>query len=203
MTSLGEASIHVPRKHDRICEKESLIGFLVSVFVSGININNVAGGSMNKFMAAIVIASMALAGCSTSGDTTPARSESSGVTYTPAKGYAVNPDTIASFKAGTTTVDQVEATLGKPVGAVRTPSGNQVIAYVKVRTEDVSNDRTPETGTALPKRHKVRYATMLSFDPQGRWINSWTRVDDLGDASPSALGHFDVGDVLTNQDGMP
>jgi len=23
MTSLGEASIHVPRKHDRICEKES------------------------------------------------------------------------------------------------------------------------------------------------------------------------------------
>jgi hypothetical protein len=158
---------------------------------------------MNKFMAAIVIASMALVGCSTSGDTTPARSESSGVTYTPTKGYAVNPDTIASFKAGTTTVDQVEATLGKPVGAVRTPSGNQVIAYVKVRTEDVSNDRTPETGTALPKRHKVRYATMLSFDPQGRWLNSWTRVDDLGDASPSALGHFDVGDVLTNQDGMP
>ena len=158
---------------------------------------------MNKFMAAIVIASMALAGCSTSGGTAPSQSESSSTTSTPTKAYAVNPDTIASFKTGATTLDQVEATLGKPVGAVRTPSGNQVIAYVKVRTEDINNDRTPETGTALPKRHKVRYATMLSFDPQGHWIKSWTRVDDLGDASPSALGHFDAGDVLTNQDGMP
>jgi PBP1b-binding outer membrane lipoprotein LpoB len=158
---------------------------------------------MNKFMAAIVIASIVLAGCSTSGGTAPSQSDSSGTTYTPVKAYAVNPEMIASFKAGATTIDQVEATLGKPVGAVRTPSGNQVIAYVKVLNEDVNNDRTPETGTALPKRHKVRYATMLSFDPQGRWINSWTRVDDLGDASPSALGHFDAGDVLTNQDGMP
>ena len=158
---------------------------------------------MNKFMAAIVITGIALTGCNTSGGSPPAQSESSGVTYTPTKMYAVNPETIASFKAGATTLDQVEATLGKPVGAVRTPSGNQVIAYVKVHTEDVSNDRTPETGTALPKRHKVRYATMLSFDAQGRWIKSWTRVDDLGDASPSALGHFDAGEVLTNQDGMP
>lgn len=157
---------------------------------------------MNKFMAAIVIASLALAGCSTAG-TAPSQNESSGETLTSAKMYAVNPETIASFKAGATTLDQVEATLGKPVGAVRTPSGNQVIAYVKVRNEDVNNDRTPETGTALPKRHKVRYATMLSFDSQGRWIKSWTRVDDLGDASPSALGHFDAGDILTNQDGMP
>lgn len=158
---------------------------------------------MNKFMAAIVIASLALAGCSTSGGSAPAQSESSGVTYAPAQMYAVSPETIASFKAGATTLDQVEAALGKPVGAVRTPSGNQVIAYVKVRSQDVNNDRTPETGTALPKRHKVRYATMLSFDTQGRWINSWTRVDDLGDASPTALGHFNAGDVLTNQDGMP
>jgi hypothetical protein len=158
---------------------------------------------MNKFMAAIVMTGMALAGCSTSGGTAASQNESSGTTYTPAKEYAVNPETIASFKAGATTLDQVEATLGKPVGAVRTPSGNQVIAYVKVRNEDVNNDRTPETGTALPKRHKVQYSTMLSFDPQGRWIKSWTRVDDLGDASPTALGHFNAGDVLTNQDGMP
>jgi ABC-type transport system substrate-binding protein len=158
---------------------------------------------MKKFMAAIVIASIALAGCSTTSGPSSSQSESSSTTYTPAKVYAVNPATIASFKAGATTLDQVEATLGKPVGAVRTPSGNQVIAYVKVRSEDVDNDRTPETGTALPKRHKIRYATMLSFDAQGRWISSWTRVDDLGDASPTALGHFDAGDILTNQDGMP
>jgi hypothetical protein len=158
---------------------------------------------MKKFMAAIVIASTVLAGCGTPGGTASSPSASSGTTSAPSKGYAVNPATIASFKAGATTLDQVEATLGKPVGAVRTPSGNQVIAYVKVRSEDVDNDRTPETGTALPKRHKIRYATMLSFDAQGRWISSWTRVDDLGDASPTALGHFDAGDILTNQDGMP
>ena len=117
--------------------------------------------------------------------------------------YAVNPATLASFQPGVTTIDQAEATLGKPAGAVRTPSGNQVIAYVKVRNEDVNGDRIPETGSALPKRHKIRYSTMLAFDPQGRWIRSWTRTDDLGDSSPNALGHFDAGDVLTNQDGMP
>jgi hypothetical protein len=158
---------------------------------------------MKKFMAAIVIAGIVLAGCSTSGGSTPSQTDPPSVTNTPAKLYAVSPEMLASFKVGVTTIDQVESTLGKPIGAVRTPSGNQVIAYTKIRAEDVNNDRTPETGTALPKRHKVRYATMLAFDPQGRWINSWTRVDDLGDASPSALGHFDAGDILTNQDGMP
>ncbi|GLQ93482.1 hypothetical protein GCM10007901_24330 [Dyella acidisoli] len=112
--------------------------------------------------------------------------------------YAVNPATIASFTVGVTTIDQVEATLGKPAGAVRTPSGNQVIAYAITRNENVSNDRTPETGTALPKRHKVRYSTMLSFDAQGRWITSWTRTDDLGDASPGSLGNMGAGDVMRN-----
>jgi hypothetical protein len=202
-TSLGEVSIHVPREHEPDFRKENpdrVPGYRVCEWN---NINNVAGGSMKKFMAAIVIAGIVLAGCSTSGGSAPSQKDPPGVTYAPPKIYAVDPSTIATFKVGVTTMDQVEGMLGKPLGAVRTPSGNQVIAYAKTRTEDVNNDRTPETGTALPKRHKIRYATMLAFDPQGHWINSWTRVDDLGDASPSALGHFDAGDILTNQDGMP
>jgi hypothetical protein len=157
---------------------------------------------MKTFMAAIVIGSTALAGYSTSAGAAPAPQSASSSAPSVAA-YAVSPATLASFKPGVTTIDQVEAVLGKPVGAVRTPSGNQVIAYTKIRNEDVNGDRTPETGTALPKRHKIRYATMLAFDPQGRWLKSWTRSDDLGDSSPSALGHFNAGDVLTNQDGMP
>ncbi|GLQ88237.1 hypothetical protein ISS98_16850 [Dyella flagellata] len=112
--------------------------------------------------------------------------------------YAVNPAIIASFTAGVTTIDQVETRLGKPAGAVRTPSGDQVIAYAVTRNEIYGNDRTPETGTALPKRHKMRYSTMLSFDAQGRWIRSWTRTDDLGDASPGALGNMGAGDIMRN-----
>ncbi|HUA79492.1 MAG TPA: hypothetical protein VL997_03910 [Dyella sp.] len=116
--------------------------------------------------------------------------------------YAVNPDVVATFKPGVTTMAQVEAVLGNPVKTARVANGDSLILYAKRKIEDVDGS-VPETGSALPKRHRVQYSTVLSFDPQGRFMTSLNRVDDLGDSSPSALGHFDAGDVLTNADGMP
>lgn len=116
--------------------------------------------------------------------------------------YAVNPDVVATFKPGVTTLAQVEAALGNPVKSVRVANGDSLILYAKRRVEDVDG-ATPETGSALPPRHRVQYSTVLSFDPQGHYMTAINRVDDLGDSSPTALGHFDAGDVLTNADGMP
>lgn len=152
---------------------------------------------MKTVIASIVMASTALAGCTTSGGMALSPGERSGA----APGtivYAVNPAIIASFTAGVTTLEQVEARLGKPAGSTHAASGNQVIAYAITRNESVDSDRTPETGTALPRRHKIRYTTLLSFDPQGRWITAWTRTDDLGDASPGALGNMASGDIMRN-----
>jgi ABC-type transport system substrate-binding protein len=151
---------------------------------------------MKKLMTAVVIASVLMAGCTTSGGTTSSQDALSNQAQARTIRYAVNPATIATFKTGVTTIDQVEVLLGKPAGMVRTPAGHQVIAYTMIRSEDLNSDRTPVLGTALPPRHKVRYTTLLSFDQKGYWITSWTRTDDLGNASPTALGHFDMGDVL-------
>jgi len=152
---------------------------------------------MKTFMAAVVMASTVLAACATSGGAPPSPSGRSS-TASSTIVYAVNPAIIASFTVGVTTIGEVEARLGKPAGVARTSSGNQVIAYATTRNESVDGDRTPETGTALPRRHKIRYTTMLSFDAQGHWLTSWTRTDDLGDASPGALGNMAAGDIMRN-----
>jgi hypothetical protein len=167
--------------------------------------DNLTGGFMKALIVTIVMAT-ALAGCATSGGSATSQDAPSSVASGSAPRvmyYGADPATVASFKTGVTTIDQAENLLGKPAGAVRTPAGNQIIAYVKYRNEDVNGDRTPETGTALPKRHKIRYTTMLAFDVQGRLINVRNRTDDLGDSSPSALGHFDNGDILTSEGGLP
>ena len=149
---------------------------------------------MRKLVAAIVLVALTQVGCSSTG----------GVAATPVKSgdSGVSPTALASFQAGVTTRDQVEATLGKPIKSVRGDSGNSVILYARVRLEN-AGDATPETGSSLPKRHRVQYSTLLSFDSQGRFLNSWTRTDDLGDASPTALGKFNEGDVLTSASGVP
>jgi hypothetical protein len=149
---------------------------------------------MKKLVAVMVLGALTQAACSTTGGTATAT--------TGTAGNQVNPATLASFQTGVTTIDQVEATLGKPVKSVRADSGDDVILYARIRVENVG-DSTPETGSALPRRHRVQYSTLLSFDPQGRFITSWTRTDDLGDASPTALGKFNAGDILTSASGMP
>ena len=75
--------------------------------------------------------------------------------------FGANKQIIASFRPGVTTLDQAQSLLGKPAGMVRTPKGNQVIVYAVKRIENVNNDRTPETGSALPKRHRVQYSTLI------------------------------------------
>lgn len=149
---------------------------------------------MKKLVAVIVFGALTQVGCSSTG----------GIAATQVRtgGNAISPATLASFQTGVTTLDQVEATLGKPVKAVRTDSGNSVILYARVRVEN-AGDAAPETGSALPRHHRVQYSTMLSFDPQGRFLSAWTRTDDLGDASPGALGKFNAGDVLTSASGIP
>ena len=148
---------------------------------------------MKKFVAVIVIATMTQVGCGTTGG--EMHGEASRVS-------PVNSATVASFQPGVTTLAQVEAALGAPAKSTRMSNGNVVILYARVRIED-TGDLTPETGSALPKRHKVQHSTLLAFDQQGRLLTSWTRVDDLGDASPSALGKFNRGDILTNASGIP
>lgn len=149
---------------------------------------------MKKLVAVIVLGALTQIGCSTTGGNAAAQVKTGGA--------EVNPNTVASFQTGVTTLDQVEAALGQPIKSVRTVNGDNVIMYAKVRVESVG-DATPETGSALPKRHRMQYSTLLSFDPQGRFLTSWTRTDDLGDASPSALGKFNAGDILTQQSGIP
>ena len=150
---------------------------------------------MKKLMAVIaVLAVMAQVGCSTTGGTASSNA-AAGATQ-------INPATLASFQVGVTTLDQVEAALGKPVKSIRAASGDYVILYARIRIENVG-DRTPETGTALPRRHRMQHSTLLSFDPQGRFLASWIRTDDLGDASLTALGNLNPGDILTSAGGLP
>lgn len=150
---------------------------------------------MKKLIALVVMEAMLLAGCGSVNG--PATHSMAG------HGSRIDPNVVASFKPGVTTLAQVEAVLGNPVKSQQISSGTNVILYTNVRIED-AGDHTPETGSALPKRHKFQCATLLTFDTQNRFQTSWTRVDDLGDASPSALGHLDVGDILTSAaSGMP
>lgn len=148
---------------------------------------------MKKLIAVVAVGSLiALAGC---GTTARKPMVPLATSQAPNMEFGVSAQTVASFQAGVTTMVQAETILGKPTGAVRTPKGNQIVVYAVQRVEDVSSDRTPETGTALPKRHRVQYSTLLSFDPQGRYIHSWTTTNDLGNASPTALGNLTTGDV--------
>jgi hypothetical protein len=149
---------------------------------------------MQKLMALMVFAVLTQAGCSTHGDVA--------VTRVKTGDSAISPATLASFQTGVTTLDQVEATLGRPIKSVRGESGNSVILYARVRVEK-AGDAAPEAGSSLPGSHRVQYSTLLAFDPQGRFLSSWTRTDDLGGASPTTLGKFDMGNVLTSTTGMP
>jgi hypothetical protein len=149
---------------------------------------------MRKLVAVIVLGALTQVGCSTTGG--------SATTDVKRDNDQVSPATVASFQTSVTTIGQVEAALGEPIKSVRTASGDDVILYARVRIEAV-DDSTSATASAVPERHRVQYSTLLSFDSEGRFLRSWTRTDDLGDASPGALGKFNMGDVLTSASGVP
>lgn len=132
---------------------------------------------MNKAVAA-VMAAVLLAGCATS----------------PTK---VDPDAVASFQPGVTTVAQAEAALGQPFLVSRTSDGGQQLQYVS-KQHVATGDGMPTTGSRIPKLAEKTVSTLLVFDPSGHFVRSSSASATKDNKWPSDLGNLGAGDVNRN-----
>jgi|SRR5215469_9532468 len=113
----------------------------------------------------------------------------------------VDSATIASFQPGVTTVAQAEAALGQPFQSTRMPDGTQQLQYVS-KVQDLAADTTPTTGSVVAKHNTKTISTMLSFDPSGHFLRSWSNSNaQNGNAWPSDLGNMQHGDVMNKGPG--
>ncbi|MGC1551094.1 MAG: hypothetical protein WA777_21430 [Rhodanobacter sp.] len=139
---------------------------------------------MQKIFAVTVVAATMLAGCMTVGN-------------------KVDPNVIASFTPGQTTVAQAEAALGKPFQVSQMPDGSQLLQYVATQ-QVAASGAVPETGTSIPKHAEQKVSTLLTFDAQGHFVRSSSNAATAQPSAPrtsigNSSGALQQGDVTNSR----
>jgi hypothetical protein len=132
-------------------------------------------GTMKKGIAA-AIAALVIAGCATG----PSKS-------------VVDKDTMSSFKAGVTTIADVEAKFGQPFQESKEPDGTDKLQYLsKVKVPDTS---MPTVGSNIPRQIVKNVSAMLVFDEHGKFVHAWTTDKTVDENVPGNMGRWNQGDV--------
>jgi hypothetical protein len=131
-------------------------------------------GTMKRGFAE-AMAAMTLAGCATTG------------------GKVVDKDTMASFKAGVTTIAEVQATYGPPFHETKEPDGTDQLQYLsKVRMKD---DTSRVVGSNIPRQIEKAVSAILVFDQNGRFVHAWTIDKTVDENVPGNMGQMQESDV--------
>jgi hypothetical protein len=124
---------------------------------------------------AAAMAAMILAGCATTG------------------GKVIDKDTMASFKAGVTTIAEVKATYGPPFHETKEPDGTDQLQYLsKVRIKD---DSPAVVGSNIPRQIEKTVSAILVFDQNGRFIHAWTKDKTIDENVPGNMGQMQQSDI--------
>jgi outer membrane protein assembly factor BamE (lipoprotein component of BamABCDE complex) len=128
---------------------------------------------MKRIFAAI--AAMILAGCATTST------------------KVVDKDAMASFKAGITTITQVEATFGPPFHEAKQPDGTDKLQYLSnVRIKDNS---PAVTGSNIHREIEKTVSAILVFDQSGHFVHAWTSDKTIDENVPGNMGQMQQSDV--------
>ena len=107
-----------------------------------------------------------------------------------ARGQQIDHDRLASFHRGTTTIAEVEQSLGPPLDVTKEPGGDTYLKYLSAATHSSKYAKIPVVGEFLRHGHTIYNGdtVYLHFDAQGRLLDTqeYTQHFDTRDFPPAA-----------------
>lgn len=85
-------------------------------------------------------------------------------------GTKVDPNVIAGFQPGITTVGDAEAKLGKPNNVTRMPDGSTLIIYSFTHAQASGSSYIPIVGPFVGHSDANTVIASLTFDPSGKFL---------------------------------
>lgn len=89
-------------------------------------------------------------------------------------GTKVNPNTVAAFKPGVTTIQQAEAKLGEPNNIVHNADGSTLLQYTYAHAKANGASYIPVVGLFAGKTITDSTTASLKFDKNGRYVSHTT-----------------------------
>ena len=102
------------------------------------------------------------------------------VTGCASAGTKVDPQTLATFAKGQTTVAEVEAVLGDPNGTSTGPDGATVLVYTYSRTSVRAATFIPYVGAFVGGADTKSQSAVLRFGPDGTYQDASTTSGNIG-----------------------
>ncbi len=95
-------------------------------------------------------------------------------------GTKVDPDTVASFVKGQTTVAEAEAALGEPNGSATKPDGSTMLVYSYSRSSVRASTFIPIVGAFVGGADTKTQSVALRFGADGTYQDATTTTGNLG-----------------------
>ncbi len=87
-------------------------------------------------------------------------------------GTKVDPDVVASFQPGVTTLAEAEAKLGQPNSVSRLPDGSTIISYAFTHAQASGSSYIPIVGAFVGHSDANTVVATLTFDKSGKFVQS-------------------------------
>jgi sugar lactone lactonase YvrE len=95
-------------------------------------------------------------------------------------GTKVDPNTVASFIKGRTTVAEVQDALGEANGSATRPDGSTVLVYTHARTSVRASTFIPIVGGFVGGADSKSQSVVLRFAPDGTYLDATSATGNVG-----------------------
>jgi hypothetical protein len=95
-------------------------------------------------------------------------------------GTKVDPNTVASFVKGQTTVAEAEQALGEPNGSATKPDGSTALVYSYARTSVRASTFIPIVGAFVGGADSKTQSVVLRFGPDGTYQDATSATGNIG-----------------------
>lgn len=101
-------------------------------------------------------------------------------------GTKVDPNVIATFKPGVTTIVDAERQLGRPNNTTTLPDGSTIVVYAYTHAQASGSSYIPIVGAIVGHSDSNTTTATLTFDKDGKFKNSST---SQGQATAGMFNH--------------